>query len=395
MRRLATITHSSPLVLNKLVYRLFALLVIAGLLDACSTPLFPNLSASQTASPSATVAATITPSSTPSPTATLTPSPSSTPTPTITPTMTPTLAPLGMFSTKNLYQGILPQTYIADNCMYLQRRWSPDGSQPGTVVVPIMFHTIAQDGRTITDTARDITVSQFLEFVNYAHYLGFETITTQQLYDFLTVNAPIPRYSMMLIIDDRRPGTIREQFMPVLEEYNWTVTAAYIADPGDTYAWTMMEELYKTGRLDVQSHGYTGQVYIYPYTPEDKVVIEIFDAIPELQKHFGTRPIAFIWPGGDFTPFSVQVARMAGYQLGFTAFSRGPVLFNWVPLGEPDRAVNDPLMVLPRAWDSAANLNLDQAVQISQQAEEFATQNFPVEAEWYGTYCGGELTPKQ
>jgi peptidoglycan/xylan/chitin deacetylase (PgdA/CDA1 family) len=297
-----------------------------------------------------------------------------------------------MFTTKRLRSGILPIAYLADNCAYLQMRWSAEGSQPGTVVLPIMFHSIAQDYRLISDTQRDITVTQFNTFVEYAHSLGFETITTQQLLDFLLKNAPIPRLSMMMIIDDRRPGTIHDQMMPVLEQYNWTVTAAYIADPNDMEsAWKMMEDMFTTGRLDVQSHGYTGKVYIYPYTPKDQVDSEILNSTAVIEQHFGQRPIAFIWPGGDFTSYSVQVARQGGYQLGFTAYSRGPILFDWVPLGEPDRAVNDPLMVLPRAWAGAALPNLDEAVKISDQAAVFAEQNYPVEAQWYHTYCGGEL----
>lgn len=196
---------------------------------------------------------------------------------------------------------------------------------------------------------------------------------------------------MMIIIDDRRPGTIRDQMMPILQEYDWTVTAAYIADPSDQWAWDIMDQLYSSGRLDVQSHGYSGSVYIYPYTPLDKIQSEIWDSTPVLEEHFGTRPIAFIWPGGDFTPLSVEIARQGGYELGFSAFSRGPLMFNWVPQGEPEREVNDPLMLLPRAWSSAANVNLDEAIKFSQQAASFAEQNFPVEAEWYRTYCGGEL----
>jgi hypothetical protein len=54
--------------------------------------------------------------------------------------------------------------------------------------------------------------------------------------------------------------------------------------------------------------------------------------------------------------------------------------------------VNDPLMVLPRAWSSAANVNLDEAVKISEQAATFAAQNYTEEATWYKTYCGGELS---
>jgi peptidoglycan/xylan/chitin deacetylase (PgdA/CDA1 family) len=342
--------------------------------------------------PSSTSTYTLTPAFTASPTLTVTPSPTLTPTSTNTPTLTPTLAPLAIFTTRLLRQGVLPQPYLDDTCESLSMRWDPDRSQPGTVVLPIMFHSIAQDDRQLADPARDITISEFTSFVEYAHLLGFETITTQELYDFLTSNAPIPTRSMMIIIDDRRPGTIQEQILPALEEYDWTVTAAYIADPNDLqWAWDMMDQLFATGRLDVQSHGYSGKVYIQPETPIDQIQSEIWDSTAVLEQHFSSRPIAFIWPGGNFTSLSVQVARQGGYELGFTAYSRGPVMFNWVPLGEEEQAVDDPLMVLPRAWSSAANVNMDEAVKIGEQAQAFAEQNFTLEADWYHTYCGGEL----
>ena len=303
------------------------------------------------------------------------------------------MSPLGMFNTKALRAGIKPQGYLQDNCEFLKLRWSADKSVPGTVVVPIMFHSIAQDGTRLADPSRDITGQQFTNFVEYAHQLGFETITTQQLLDFLTKNARIPKRAMMIIIDDRRPGTINEWIMPVLEQYDWTVTSAYIADPNSLQsAWDLMDNLYSSGRLDVQSHGYTGQLYIVPETPLDKIQNEIWNSTPVLQQHFGKRPIAFIWPGGNFTPLSVQVARQGGYQLGFSAYSRGPLFFNWIPLGEEEQAVGDPLMVLPRAWSSAANVNLDEAVKISDQAGSYEETNFPLESSWYQTYCGGSLS---
>lgn len=368
---------------------------LATLLASCGAPGFLGPAFTPTAVATETSTATITPTQTQTPTFTVTPSPSTTPTPTNTATLIPTLAPLEQFTTRLLRPGILSQSYLDDQCSYLRMRWSPDGSQPGTVVVPIMFHSIVQDGRTVADPARDITAGQFDIFVEYARSLGFETITSRELLDFLTSNAPIPPRSMMIIVDDRRPGLIRDRLMPVLEQNGWTATAAYIADPNSLqWAWDLMEQLYASGRLDVQSHGYTGNVYIYPYTPLDQVQNEILNSTQVLEDKFGIRPIAFIWPGGDFTPLSVQVAREGGYELGFTAYSRGPLLFNWIPLGEPERAVNDPLMVLPRVWSSAANVNLDEAVKISDQASSFAEQNYPVEAAWYNTYCGGELGSK-
>jgi peptidoglycan/xylan/chitin deacetylase (PgdA/CDA1 family) len=297
-----------------------------------------------------------------------------------------------VFQSKLLRQDVVPATYLEDNCSYLKMRWSADGSQPGTVVVPIMFHSISNDDQPLADPNKDITSEQFINFVDYAKSLGFKTITTLQLLDFLTNNAPIPPRSMMIIVDDRRPGLIREWLMPVLEQNDWTATAAYIADPNSLqWAWDLMEQLYASGRLDIQSHGYTGQLYIVPETPLVKIQNEIWNSTQVLEDHFGVRPIAFIWPGGNFTPLSAQVARQGGYELGFSAYSRGPLMFNWVPLGAEERAVNDPLMVLPRAWSSAANVNLDEAIKVSKLAVAYAETNFRVEAAWYHTYCGEEL----
>jgi peptidoglycan/xylan/chitin deacetylase (PgdA/CDA1 family) len=252
-----------------------------------------------------------------------------------------------------------------------------------------MFHSIVTSPSKVSDP-KDITVEEFTAFVEYARFMGFETITTQQLADFLQHNAPIPPRSMLLIVDDRRPGLIYEHFMPVLEENDWSVTSAYIADPNSMdWAWKWMEQLNESGRLDVQSHGYTGQLYVLPDTPVEDIQHEIWDSSLVLEQHFGTPPIAFIWPGGNFTPTSVHLARQGGYQLGFTAYSRGPLLFNWIPLGEEERLVNDPLIVLPRAWSNSVNYNRDEAIHISEQAVAFAEANAEIEQAYLETYCGG------
>ena len=49
---------------------------------------------------------------------------------------------------------------------------------------------------------------------------------------------------MMIIVDDRRPGLIRDWLMPVLEQYDWTATPANIADPDSLlWAWDLMDQL--------------------------------------------------------------------------------------------------------------------------------------------------------
>lgn len=376
------------------------ILAVSALISGCS-PGFTPLDASETpVSYTQPALIVVTPAVTPTflPasatfTATQTPDPSpvstwiSVPSQTILPSATP--KPLSLFSSSVIRPGIAPSAYITDTCQYLALRWSSTGSPPGTVVIPVMFHGIRESGKPINDNVT-ISADDFHNFIQYARELGFETITTAQLAGFLYRNERIPARSLIMIVDDRRPGTVENHFLPILAEFRWTVTLGWISADVDESLWQRMEDLFATGLIDVQSHGYYHR-YINAYLPEEQAHQEIYEPIKVLEDHFGQRPLAIVWPGGNFTPQVVQMARQAGYKLGFTANSRGPLLFNWIPLGEKEREVNDPLMVLPRGWSTALGVNLNIAVQVSDQARAEAVARYPEEAAYYRTYCGGEL----
>ena len=122
-----------------------------------------------------------------------------------------------------------------------------------------------------------------------------------------------------------------------------------------------------------------------------------------IKTYYGKAPIAYIWPGGGFTAHAVQVARQVGYQLGFTVNPRGPLMYNWVPLADqadpgrpfllPEGSVRDPLMVLPRYWDTDARSHLDEVRVIGNQAADYAQQNKAAELEYYDIMCKPTLGP--
>ncbi len=70
-------------------------------------------------------------------------------------------------------------------------------------------------------------------------------------------------------------------------------------------------------------------------------------------------------------------------------------MFNWVPLADsgdpmrptwiPEGPVNDPLMVLPRYWDTDASLHLDDVIQIGQEAAAYAQANKSAELDYYAS----------
>ena len=127
-------------------------------------------------------------------------------------------------------------------------------------------------------------------------------------------------------------------------------------------------------------------------------------SIDAFKDHFNKVPIAIIWPGGGFSARSIQLARQVGYQLGFTVNARGPLMFDWVPLGDkitpvhgttwqPEGPMNDPLMVLPRYWDTDALKHLDDIVKISQDATAYAQLNQATEQDYYDIVCAPALGP--
>lgn len=326
----------------------------------------------------------------------LTPTPEGTvvavPSPTTSPPPRVDLPPLPVFRSAALLPGVQPSTYITDTCEYLMRRWDPNNSAPGTIVVPVMYHSVGKrknrgDGDTWTPTP------YFNKTMAEAERLGYQTVTTAQLIGFLEQNERIPPRSLLLMVDDRRLSAVEDHFLPVLERNNWTLTLGWISNPEsrpDT--WQRLDNLVRSsGRLDVQAHGYKHQ-YMIESTPLDTIREEIVGPISVLMEHFGKRPLAFIWPGGNYTAKTVRTARQAGYKLGFTVHSRGPLMYNSIPQGGPERAIKDPLLLLPRYWGYPGMLTqLGDAAAIGDEARKSALAAYQDEANYYRTYCGGEL----
>jgi len=365
------------------------LLLFLLLVTACKAPAetsFENGSPMTAAYTEIIPTASTTALPTQSPSKTPQPSPTSTPTQTaLPPTITPTPQQLTIFSTSKLRTGVNPVTYLNNPCSYLENRWGEGKSAPGTIVVPIMFHSVTKPGRTITSNA-DISLTDFEYFMRRAEELDFTTITTEQLIGFLHSNAQIPKRSMIFILDDRRPGVTEDYFMPILKKNDWTLTLAWLSTDKPPNVWSQMEELAETGRLDVQSHGHDS-VYIQEVTPIDVIERELSLPKKLIEEHFGTVPQAHIWSGGNFTKEAIDIAQDLGYEIGFSAYSRGPIMFNWIPLSEEEMAMNEPLMVLPRYWSTSLDVSLENALSISEEARKAAEEIRDEEMNYLEVYC--------
>jgi hypothetical protein len=259
----------------------------------------------------------------------------------------------------------------------------------------IMFHMITDE--VITDP-NQISEYNFRLLMSSLHREGFQAVTTLQLDEFLEHNSRIPARSVLLVTDDKHPvAYFNVLFRQYWTDYGWPVVNAWISDDLTTAElWKQQEELNAEGWVDYQAHGVVS-VPISRDSTDDYILGELKGSINVFHEHFNKIPIAFIWPGGGFTPHAVALARRLGYRLGFTTNPRGPLMFNWVPLDDnadplrptwiPEGPVNDPLMVLPRYWDTDAVIHLKDVMQIGQEAATYAQANKPSELNYYDNVC--------
>jgi hypothetical protein len=323
-------------------------------------------------------------------------------TPGITPTAVRTPPALAAtFTTSLLNGGGAPHTYIQDSCEYLKQKWTSTNSPPGTIAMVIMFHTISKDTAT---AANEISSQDFKKLMNDLHDAGFQAIYMQELADFLYSNAKIPERSVLLIQDDRHAAqNFTDHFLQYFQDWGWPVINGWISTPLNTAdLWQQQETLAAQGWVDYQAHG-VQHLPIDSSSSDTYILGELQGSVDAFQQHFHKSPIAFIWPGGGFTPHAVELARSVGYKLGFTVNPRGPLMYNWIPLADQQNPaqplaiaegpVNDPLMVLPRYWDTDARAHIDEVRQIGNAAAAYAESQKANELEYYDILCAPNYGP--
>lgn len=387
------------MVRRSLALLLSLLILCALLLEGCQPaaatpdPSFNMTQAVQTAFAAIQQAhATPTPPATNSPAAT--PSPQS---------LTPPALPPG-FTASSMNPLDIPRTYISDSCQYLKDKWTSTNAAPGTIVMVVMIHSII-DG-TITNPALQIGSRDFNQLMNELHDQGFTAINMQQLAGFLYTNARIPARSVMLIQDDRKTAqNFTEHFLPFYQMWSWPVVNGWIS-LDDSIAQQYLPgnvALSQQGWVDYQAHGVIHNIPISNGSSDEFIHSEIFGSMQAIQKNFGKAPIAYIWPGGGFTPKAVQVARQAGFKLGFTTSPRGPLMFNWIPQRDQtdpqtpwyiaEASAADPLMTLPRYLDNSTGSYIDVVRQIGNAAAAYAQQDKATEMEYYNIVCSAQDGP--
>lgn len=295
-----------------------------------------------------------------------------------------------------------PHTYVDETCRYLRNKWNPLNAEPGTVVMIIMFGKI-QTGPAAKPYG--INVLDFMKIMQELKAQGFEAISMKQFLFFIERNIKIPPRSVLIIQD----GNYSEEYFyknyrEYWENWGWPVINAWKSGPETPETlWQQNINMENEGWVDHQAYGVMPETKLSDDSAKTVIARELQGALGAFAGQYGKTPIAFIWPNGGFGLRPVQAARLLGFQLGFTDNSRGPVMYNWIPLANeldperpgylPEGQINDPLMTLPRYSPDQAFTAIDQVRAIGKEASAYEQANKEAEHKYYEIVCSETYGP--
>jgi hypothetical protein len=269
-------------------------------------------------------------------------------------------------------------------------------AKPGTVVMIIMFHDVI---RGPLDNPDGINVFDFDKLMGKLKEQGFSAINTKQFLAFMERNIKIPLRSVLIIQDGSFDAeNFNRNFREYWDAWGWPVVSAWTSDPDISETkWNESIALEREGWVDHQAQGVIPNTILLDETSKAVITRELEGSLNAFAYRFSKTPYAIVWPGGGFGLRPITAARQLGYQLGFTANSRGPVMYNWIPQADevdperpsyiPEGPVNDPLMTLPRYSPDQVIDSIDSVRIIGKDAAAYMQSNKAVELEYYETVC--------
>lgn len=294
-----------------------------------------------------------------------------------------------------------PRAYMQDACKYLRYKWNPWNSEPGTVVMIIMFTDVYRG----SGSATGVEINDLKDMMKQLKAQGFQAINTKQLLGFMERNVKIPPRSVLLVRDGNYSfENYNKYFSDYWKQWKWPIVNGWISrEDTPEKLWNENIALEYNGFVDHQAQGVQADTNFSNDSSKVIITRELGGSLDAFARRFSKTPIAFIWPNGGFGMRPVEAARMLNYQLGFTSNARGPVMYNWVPQADtidnlrpayiPEGPTNDPLMTLPRYLPRQAIDAIDTVRIIGNEAKAYAEANKAAELKYYQIVCESTYGP--
>jgi len=159
---------------------------------------------------------------------------------------------------------------------------------------------------------------------------GFTTLSTDELYDFMTKNKPIPKKSVLITFDDCYEDNYTNAF-PILKRYNFKATIFVITgfvDKGKQFLTSsQLKEMQKNG-IDIESHTNLHEKLGTCAYNSQLITLKISK---EYIKKTLNKPVKYIsYPYGSYNSDTLKAVKTAGYKMAFTTNGRWANISNGI-----------------------------------------------------------------
>ncbi len=225
---------------------------------------------------------------------------------------------------------------------------NPVGVYPqGYQTVPILcYHRFANRASKLAVTPAAFSAQ--MEYLAQNHY---RVISLGELQRFLEGNEPLPRRSVAITIDDGYRSSY-ELAYPILKKYGFPATVFLYSDfvgSSDAMNWAQMQELSKSGLIDIQPHSKTHSNLVLRLPQEteaqyrERLNKEVDVPSAAIEGRLNTKAHYFAFPYGDTNENVVEALKRRGVSLGLTVtpggngfFARPHMLRRTMIFGEDD-----------------------------------------------------------
>ena len=185
--------------------------------------------------------------------------------------------------------------------------------------VPVlMYHSIG----TAKLNPYVVSTDRFNLDMQYLKDNGFTTLSTDELYDCMAKNKPVPKKSVLITFDDGYEDNYTNAF-PILQKYNLKATIFVITgsiDKDKQYlSSAQLKEMQKNG-IDIQSHT---NLHDKLGTCSYDAQLKTLKTSKEYIEKTLNKTVRYIsYPFGSYNIDTLKAAHAAGYEMAFTTKGR-------------------------------------------------------------------------
>ncbi len=164
-----------------------------------------------------------------------------------------------------------------------------------------------------------LSTDEFNAQMKYLKDNGYNTITPDQLLDYLQYGKPLPENSVLITFDDGYQDNYTNAY-PILKKYNLNATIFLISHYiglTNYLTWPEITTMKNNGNITFEGHTYS-HPFLSKITDDNKLRQQLLDSKIDLENHLGYKIKYLAYPYGDYNQHVISLVKQYGYRAAFT-----------------------------------------------------------------------------